>query len=114
MKTKIEALIKEVEAILNQLKSKSKANVKENLKRDFIELLSGCTISFDSDVIEYRKDRKLLFFYRKNENIFRVKYVIWLKFQEKYSLNHQELSDLLAGIVEEVFNYKDVITWIYY
>jgi len=43
MKEKIENLIKEVgvnevESILNQLKSKD--NVKENIKKDFIELLS--------------------------------------------------------------------------
>ena len=117
MKEKIENLIKEmgineVEAILNQIKSKD--NVKENLKKDFIELLSGCTISFDGDDIEYRKDGNILFYYRKNCNRFRVKYDIWLNFEIKYSLNNQELEDLLAGIVEEVFNYKDVITWIYY
>ena len=117
MENKIENLIKEVgvnevEAILNQLKSKD--NVKENIKKDFIELLSGCAISFDGDDIEYRKDGNILFYYRKNYNIFRVKYDIWSNFEIKYSLNNQELEDLLAGIVEEVFNYKDVITWIYY
>jgi hypothetical protein len=119
MKEKIENLIKdvginEVEAVLNQIKSKSKDNVKENLKKDFVELLSGCAISFDCDDIEYRKDGNLLFFYRKNENIFRVKYDIWSTFYSKYNLNDQELEDLLADVVEEVFNYKDVITWIYY
>ena len=117
MKNKIENLIKEagideVESILNKLKSK--VNVKENLKKDFVELLSGCAISFDGDDIEYRKDGNLLFYYRKNYNIFRVKYGIWSNFEIKYSLNNQELEDLLAGIVEEVLNYKDVITWIYY
>jgi hypothetical protein len=111
MKNKIENLIKEagineVESILNKLKSK--VNVKENLKKDFIELLSGCTISFDGDAIEYRKDGNILFFYRKNENIFRVKYDIWSNFESKYNLNCQELSSLLIGIVEEVLNYKGV------
>ena len=111
MKNKIENLIKEVgvnevEAILNQMKSKD--NVKENLKKDFIELLEDCTISFDSDVIDYKKDGNLLFFYRKNENIFRVKYNIWINFKSKYNLNYQELSDLLVDIVEEVLNYKEV------
>ena len=119
MKEKIENIIKEVginevEAILNQIKSKSKDNVKENIKKDFIELLSGCAISFDGDDIEYRKDGILLFYYRKNNNCFRLKYDIWSTFYSKYNLNDQELEDLLAGIVEEVFNYKDVITWIYY
>ena len=114
MKNKIENLIKEVgvnevEAILNQLKSKSKANVKENLKKDFIELLSGCTISFDSDDIEYRKDGILLFYYRKNNNCFRFKYDIWSNFKSKYNLNYQELRDLLVGLVEDVLNYKGVI-----
>ena len=117
MKNKIENLIKEVginevETILKQLKSK--VNVKENLKKDFVELLSGCAISFDGDDIEYRKDGNILFFYRKNNNIFRVQYDIWSTFYSKYNLNHQELSGLLVDIVEEVFNYKDVITWIYY
>ncbi len=117
MKNKIENLIKEVginevEAILNKLKSK--VNVKENLKKDFIELLSGCAISFDGDDIEYRKDGNLLFFYRKNYNIFRVKYDIWSNFQSKYNLNYYELRELLVGIVEEVLNYKSVIPWIYY
>ena len=108
MKNKIENLIREVginevEFILNQIKSK--VNVKENIKKDFIELLSGCTISFDSDVIEYRKDGNLLFYYQKNENIFGVKYGIWSKFNSKYNLNDQELEDLLADVVEEMFNY---------
>jgi len=111
MKNKIENIIKEagideVEAILNQMKSK--VNVKQNLKKDFIELLSGCNISFLGDVINYKKDEKLLFYYRKNENIFRVEYNIWRKINSKYNLNYQEIMELLAGIVEEVLNYKGV------
>ncbi len=111
MKNKIENLIKEagineVEAILNQLKSK--VNVKENLKKDFIELLNDCNISFDGDDIDYKKDGILLFYYRKNNNSFRVEYDIWRKFNSKYNLNDQELKDLLIGIVEEVLNYKGV------
>ena len=117
MKNKIENLIKEagideVEAILNQIKSKSKVNVKENLKKDFIELLSGCTISFDCDDIEYRKDGILLFYYRKNNNCFRLKYDIWSNFKSKYNLNYQELRDLLVGLVEDVLNYKGVIPYL--
>ena len=111
MKNKIENIIKEagineVEFILNQIKSK--VDVKENIKKDFIELLSGCTISFLGDAIEYRKDGNLLFYYRKNNNCFRLKYDIWSTFNSKYNLNNQELKDLLAGIVEEVLNYKGV------
>ena len=111
MKIKIENLIKEVginevETILKQMKSK--VNVKQELKKDFVELLTGCTISFDSDLINYKKDEILLFFYQKNNNIFRVKYDIWSKFRSKYNLNYQELSDLLVDIVEEVLNYKEV------
>jgi hypothetical protein len=111
MKNKIENLIKEVginevEAVLNQMKSK--VNVKQNLKKDFIELLSGCNISFLGDVINYKKDEKLLFYYRKNNNIFRVEYNIWRKINSKYNLNYQEIMELLAGIVEEVLNYKGV------
>ena len=111
MKNKIENLIKEVgvnevEAILNQMKSK--VNVKENIKKDFIKLLNGCTISFNCDYINYKKDEKLLFYYRKNENIFRVEYNIWRKINSKYNLNYQEIMELLASIVEEVLNYKGV------
>jgi|SRR5690554_4198262 len=111
MKEKIENLIKEVginevETILKQIKSK--LNVKENLKKDFIDILTGCTISFNGDNIEYRKDDKLLFFYKKNEDVFCFKYDIWLNFESKYNLNHQELMELLVGVVEEVLNYKGV------
>lgn len=111
MKEKIENLIKEVginevESILNQMKSK--VDVKENLKQDFIELLTGCTISFDGDYIDYKKDGKLLFYYHKNYNIFRINYNIWSNFESKFNLNHQELRDLLVGVEEEVLNYKDV------
>jgi len=112
MKDKIENLINEigineVDSILQEIKSK--VNVKENLKKDFIELLSGCTISFDCDDIDYKKDGILLFFYQKNENIFRFEYKIWSNFESKYNLNYYELKDLLVGIVEEVLNYKSVI-----
>ena len=111
MENKIENLIKEVgidevEAVLNQMKSK--VNIKENIKKDFIKLLSGCTISFLSDAIEYRKDGSLLFYYQKNYNIFRIKYDIWLDFAIRYSLNNQELGELFAGIVEDVLNYKNI------
>ncbi len=111
MKNKIENIIKEVginevETILNQIKSK--VNVKENIKKDFIELLTGCTISFDGNDIDYKKDSELLFYYRKNYNYFCFKYENWSKFKSKYNLNYQELNDLLVGIVEEVLNYKGV------
>ena len=111
MKDKIENLIKEVginevESILKKLKSK--VNVKENLKKDFIDLLNGCTISFVYDHIDYRKDGKLLFYYRKKDNYFYFPYSIWLNFSSKFNLNHQELSDLLVDVVEDVLNYKDV------
>lgn len=112
MKEKIEALIREigineVESVLNQMKSK--VNVKENLKEDFVDLLTGCIISFIDNDIEYVKDRKLLFFYNKKKNCFHVNYKIWSNFKLKYNLNCQELSNLLIGIVEEVLNYKDII-----
>jgi len=111
MKEKIKNLIKEVgvnevESILNELKSKD--NVKENIKKDFIELLTGCNISFDGDYIYYRKDEKFLFYYQKKDNYFNVIYSIWVKFQNKYSLNYQELKDLLVDVLEEVLNYKGV------
>ena len=111
MKDKIENLIKEVginevESILQEIKSK--VNVKEEVKKDFIELLTGCTISFNGNDIDYRKDGSLLFYYRKNEDAFRFKYDIWSNFKSKYNLNYQELKDLLVGIVEEELNYKGV------
>ena len=111
MKNKIENIIKEVginevDSILQEIKSK--VNVKENLKKDFIELLSGCTISFLGDAIEYLKDEKLFFYYKKTENIFWIGYSIWSNFESKYNLNYQEMMELLVGIVEDVLNYKDV------
>jgi hypothetical protein len=111
MKEKIEALIREigineVESILKQMKSKD--NVKENLKKDFIDLLNGCTISFFCDDIDYRQDGKLICYYNRNENVFRLLDGIWLKLESKYNLNYQEMKELLAGIVEEVLNYKGV------
>ena len=111
MKNKIENLIKEVginevNSILKQMKSK--VNVKEDVKKDFIDFLTGCTISFDGDDIDYKKDGYLLFFYKKNENIFNVRYSIWVNFENKYKLNYQELKDLLVSVVEEVLNYKGV------
>ena len=116
MKNKIKNIIKEagideVEAILNQMKSK--VNVKENLKKDFIELLTGCTtgctISFNNDDDDYKKDNKILFFYSKNKNYFYIDYQIWTNFKSKYNLNYQELRDLVVSVVEEVLNYKGVI-----
>ena len=111
MKNKIENLIKEVginevESILQEMKSK--VNVKENLKKDFIDLLTGCTISFVYDDIDYLKDGKLLFYYQKKDNYFNIIYSIWVNFESKYNLNYQELKDLLISIVEEVLNYKGV------
>jgi len=111
MKNKIENLIKEigineVEAILNQMKFK--VNVKENLKKDFIDLLRGCTISFNNDDVNYKKDNNLLSFYNKNKNYFYINYQIWSNFELKYNLNHQELRGLVVGVVEEVLNYKGV------
>ena len=111
MKNKIKNIIKEVginevDSILQEIKSK--VNVKENLKKDFIELLTGCTISLSPRIINYKKDGNLLFYYQKNENIFEVRYDIWSKFNSKYNLNYQEIKELLTGIVEEVLNYKDV------
>jgi len=108
----VEAILNEIEAILNQIKSK--VNVKENLKKDFIELLNGCTISFDCDVIYYKKDGKLICYYDKNENVFRLLDGIWLKLESKYNLNYQEMKELLAGIVEEVLNYKGVTPLLFY
>jgi len=111
MKNKIENLIKEigineVEAILNQMKFK--VNVKENLKKDFIDLLRGCTISFNNDDVNYKKDNNLLSFYNKNKNYFYINYQIWLNFELKYNLNQQVLRGLVVGVVEEVLNYKGV------
>ena len=88
MKEKIEALIREigineVESVLNQMKSK--INVKENLKEDFVDLLTGCIILFIDNDIEYVKDRKLLFFYNKKKNVF----VLIMKFGQ---ILHQNIT----------------------
>ena len=111
MKNKIENLIREVginevESVLNQIKSK--VNVKENIKKDFIDLLNNCTISLSSKDIDYKKDGKLLFYYQKNKNHFHISYEIWSNFESKYSLNNQEFRNLLVDVVEEVLNYKGV------
>jgi|SRR5690554_3014281 len=111
MKNKIENLIKEVginevESILQEIKSK--VNVKEQLKQDFIDILNDCTISLSSRDIDYNKDNELLFFHNKERNNFYINYKIWSNFESKYNLNYQELSDLLLGLVEEVLNYKGV------
>ena len=45
---------------------------------------------------------------KKKDNYFNVRYSIWVNFQNKYSLNYQELRDLLVGVVEDVLNYKGV------
>ena len=115
MKEKIEKLIKEVginevESILNQMKSK--VNVKEDLKKEFIDLLNGCTISFDNDDVDYLKNGELLFYYRKTNNLFGFRAYILLKFKSKYNLNNQELKELLVGIVEEVTNYNGVTPYL--
>lgn len=104
MKEKIEKLIKEIGVD----EVESKVNVQQELKKDFVELLTGCTISFDSDVIDYKKDDEWFFYYRKTDNNFYLRYKFWFYFENKYSLNYQELSDLLVDIVEEVLNYKGV------
>jgi len=103
------------EFILDQMKSKSKANVKQDLKRDFVELLTGCTISFDSDVINYKKGEEWFFYYRKSNNKFYIQYKFWFDFEKKYNLNYKELQELLVDILEEVLNYKGVTplhTWL--
>ena len=112
MKDKIENLTKEagineVDSILKEMKSK--VNVKENVKKDFVDLLTGSIISFSNDYdIDYRKNGDLLFFYRKINNAFYFRYKIWSNFESKYNLNDQELSDLLVDVVEDVLNYKGV------
>ena len=112
MKEKIENLIKEVginevETILQEMK-KNKVTIKESLKKDFIDMLTGCSLSFYGNDIEYLKDGKILFYYQKNDNCFYIRYNNWLEFESKYNLNYQELKELLSSILEEVLNYKGV------
>ena len=111
MKEKVKNLIKEVginevESILNQMKSKG--NIKESLKKDFIDMLTGCSLSFYGNDIEYLKDGKILFYYQKNDNCFYIRYNIWLNFETKYGLNYNKMKELLSDILEEVLNYKGV------
>jgi len=108
MKEKTEKLIKEmdvmdIESFLIEIKSKV-----DGIKGDFIDLLSGCTITFDSGHIEYNKDGKWLFYYGKKDNIFGVRKKIWNDFECNYELEHYQIHNLLKKIVEEVLNYKNV------
>ena len=124
MKEKVENLIKEVgineiETILQEMK-KNKVTIKESLKKDFIDMLSGSIISFDhnNNNIDYRKDGKLLFYYQKNNNCFYIRYNNWVKFETKYGLNYNKMKELLSDILEEVLNYKGVtpymdVSWMY-
>lgn len=82
--------------------------MKNKIKKDFIELLSGCTKSFDGDNIEYEKDGEWFFYHQKTNNIFYFRCKIWFDFEKKYYLNHKELSELLSDIIEEVLNCKGV------
>ena len=111
MKEKIENLIKEVginevESILNQMKSKG--NIKESLKKDFIDMLTGCSLSFGDNDINYNKYGKWIFYHRKNNNCFYIRYNIWRNFESKYELNNNKMKELLSDILEEVLNYKGV------
>ena len=82
--------------------------MKNKIKKDFIELLSGCTKSFDGDNIEYEKDGEWIFYHQKTNNIFYFRCKFWFDFEKKYYLNHKELSELLSDIIEEVLNCKGV------
>ena len=117
MKEKVENLIKEVginevETILQEMK-KNKVTIKESLKKDFIDMLTGCSLSFDGDDIDYNKYGKWIFYHRKNDNYFGIRYNIWLEFESKYGLNLQELKELLSSILEEVLNYKGVTPYLH-
>ena len=111
MKEKIEKLIKEVginevENILQEMKSK--VNVKEELKKDFIDLLNGCTILFDGVFIDYNKENDRICHYRKDYNYLTLRNKYWSYLQSKYKINYQELKSLLKSIVEDVLGYKGV------
>ena len=110
MKEKIEALIREigvneVESVLQEMKSK--VDVKKNLKKDLIKLLTGCTISISPRKIDYKKDGKSLFLYNKKKNRFYFDYEVCSNFESKYNLNYQEIKKLLSDAVEEVLSYKN-------
>jgi len=100
---KEEMSVKDVQSFLIELKSKV-----DGIKGDFIDLLSGCTITIDGDDIDYRQDEKLLFYYGKKDNIFGVRKKIWNDFECNYELEHYQIHNLLKKIVEEVLNYKNV------
>lgn len=100
MKEKTENLIKKVE-------------VKEQLKQDFIELLTGCTISFDCEDIDYSENGNLVCYYHKPDNNFMFRYDILAGFELKFNLSYEELNKLLKTIVREVLHVAPIeIKWI--
>ena len=118
MKEKIEELIKEigineVESILKQIKSK--VNIKEKIKEDFIDLLTGCNIIFDISpykerrYIEYYKDNNKYFYYKHPSNEFGVNYDIYKFLNKKYGIDSDSsyFDRMISDIVGEVLNYKN-------
>ena len=94
---------------------KTKLDIIESLKKEFVDLLTGCTISFNGDAIEnvdYRKDGRLVCFYCKREKIFGFSHDIWSNFESKYAfrdvINYSDFMDMVSGVVEEVLGYKGV------
>lgn len=55
----------------------------------------------------YSKNDIELLFYEKENEIFDMGYHnIWYKFEEKFELNYEEVSDLLSCLLEEIFKCK--------
>ena len=98
----------EVEAILNKMKSK--INIHDELKKDFILLLTDSIISIDKNRndVDYRKNKKLICYYIIKDNKFFIRDSVLTNLTSKYNLNTKELNLLLNPIVEEILNYKNV------
>ena len=67
----------------------------------------------DSDGdLEYYKNDKIYFWYNQKNNQLLCSYtLIWSVFEKEYSLNHQEIRNLIQNTVKNTFNGMVVIPY---